>query len=165
MEKNMGRTRVNCLWAFVLVFILSAFAGVSSASIQSGYALYDDFEDGVMNLGLRTHRGPHATPPFASFKWFKVVGLDSEGGRTMDVKDMVGAIIRFDPSESFSPTGEIIMYVWDFDNGITIIADSPNVYDMKFKEARAYHVRLTVTDDNGLTHAFEETIDLSSKEI
>jgi hypothetical protein len=163
--KNMDRLRGDSLMALVLVFILSAWGGVSSASTQSGYVLYDDFEDGVMNLGLRTPRGPHATPPIASFKWLKVVGLDSEGGRTTDVKHMVGAIIRFDPSESFSPTGEIIMYVWDFDNGITIIADSPNVYDMKFKEARVYHVRLTVTDDGGLTHAFEETIDLSSKEI
>ncbi len=106
-----------------------------------------------------------ATPPVASFKWLKVVEPGDNDKRATDAKHRVGGLIRFDPSESFSLTGEIIMYAWDFDNGITIITDSPNVYDMKFEEARIYHVKLTVTDDKGLTHAFEETIDLSSKEI
>jgi hypothetical protein len=333
----MDRSRVNRLWALALVLILSAFGGVSSASTQSDYVLYDDFEDGVLNLDLWAPWGPSneetgqallgtdgsiqttkkligmsavlqgyqnvsavgdsahvhlmtitptgdvvavaahintveplnpgdppviithvecvwyeggityppyihpidlqtahsdqtyvfgleytpdgsilvmvdgtavysfpdipgaadaysqggavfkiqagspgegdvraeiyevyarvAAPPVASFKWLKVVELDHNGERTVDVTHRVGGIIRFDPSESFSPTGEIIMYVWDFDNGITIITDSPNVYDMKFEKARVYNVRLTVTDDKGLTHAFEETIDLSLKEI
>jgi hypothetical protein len=337
MEKNMDRSRVNGLWALVLFFVLSAFGGVSSASTQSDYVLYDDFEDGVLNLDLWAPWGSYheetgqaalgtdgsiqttkkligmsaalkayrnvravgdsvnvhlmtvtptgdvvavaehinrveplnpadppiivskvecvwyeggityppyihhidlspaqwdqtyvfgleytpagsilvmvngtvvysfpdipgaadaysqggavfkiqagspgegdvraeiydvyakvATPPVASFKWQKVVEPGYKGGRTMDVKHRVGAIIRFDPSESFSPMGEIIMYIWDFDNGITIITDSPNVYNMKFEEARVYHVRLTVTNNNGLTHTFEETIDLNLKEI
>jgi len=333
----MDRPRVNSLWALVLVFILSAFGGVSSASAQSDYVLYDDFEDGVLNLDLWAPWGPYneetgqvvlgtdgsiqttkkligmsaalkgyqnvgavgdnvnvhlmtvtptgdvvavaghiniaeplnpgdppiivsnvacvwyeggityppyihqidlqpaqweqtyvfgleytpdgsilvmvnrtvvysfpdipgaadaysqggavfkiqagspaggdvraeiydvyaraATTPVASFKCLNVVELGYNDERTMDVKHMVGGIIRFDPSDSFSPMGEIIMYEWDFGNGITIITDSPNVYDMKFEEARVYNVSLTVTNDNGLTHTFEETIDLSLKEL
>lgn len=174
----MARSRVNCLWAWVLVFILSALGGVSPASTQPDYVLYDDFEDGALNLHLWAHRVPYneetgqvvlgtgqMPPPVASFKWLKVAEPGYQGERLMDEKHTVGAIIRFDPSESFSPMGEIIMYVWDFDNGITIITDSPNVYNMEFEEARVYNVRLTVTDDNGLTHAFEEAIDLSLSEI
>jgi hypothetical protein len=161
----MDRTRTNSLWALVLVFILSVFGGVSSASTQSGYVLYHDFEDVVLNSDLRTPRGPQATPPVAAFKWLKIVELGYKGGQTMGVKHRVGSIIRFDPSESFSPVGEIIMYVWDFDNGMIIITDSPNVYNMNFEEPRVYKVRLTVTDDNGLTHAFEEAIDLRLKEM
>jgi PKD repeat protein len=103
-------------------------------------------------------------PPVASFKSLNVIELGYPEEETTEGGHMVGGVIRFDPTESYDPDGEIIKYEWDFDNGVNFSTDMPNIYDITFEEARIYNVKLTVTDDDGLTNTFVETLDLSLKE-
>lgn len=100
----------------------------------------------------------------ASFKSLNVIELGDVEEKTFDGGHMVGGVIRFDPSASYDLDGEIIKYEWDFDNGIKFSTNEPNIYDMKFDEARVYNVTLTVTDNNGLSNTFMETLDLTLKD-
>jgi uncharacterized protein YycO len=103
-------------------------------------------------------------PPVASFKSLNVIERGYSDEETFDGGHMVGGVIRFDPTASYDPDGEITEYEWDFDNGTKFSTGSPNVYDITFGEARVYNVKLTVTDNNGSTNTFEETLDLTLKD-
>jgi PKD repeat protein len=103
-------------------------------------------------------------PPVASFKSLNVIELGDLDEETFDGGHMVGGVIRFDPTESYDPDGEIIKYEWDFNNGIKFTTDVPNIYDIKFKKSKVYNVTLIVTDNDGLTNTFVETLDLTLKE-
>lgn len=103
-------------------------------------------------------------PPVASFENFNVLELGNINEKTLVGGHMVGGVIRFDPSESFDPDGKIINYEWNFDNGIKFITNEPNVYDITFREARIYNVALTVTDNDGSTNTYKETLDLTLKD-
>lgn len=102
-------------------------------------------------------------PPIASFKSLNVHELGQADEETLDGGHMVGGVIRFDPTSSYDPDGDIIKYEWDFDNGVKFSTNEPNIYDITFKEARIYNVVLIVTDNDGSTNTFTETIDLSLK--
>jgi uncharacterized protein YycO len=103
-------------------------------------------------------------PPVASFKSLNVVELGDPDEETFDGGHMVGGVIRFDPTESYDPDGEIIRYDWDFDNGEQFTSTEPQKHDVVFEEPRIYAITLTVTDNDGLTNTFAETLDLSLKE-
>lgn len=58
------------------------------------------------------------------------------------------AIINFDGSTSFDPDGEIRLYRWDFGDGSTeVLPTVPHT----FATPGTYRVKLTVTDDKGVT--------------
>ncbi|RMF85877.1 MAG: PKD domain-containing protein [Planctomycetota bacterium] len=58
------------------------------------------------------------------------------------------ATFRFDATNSVDPDGEIVEFEWDFDDGARETLD---VVDHTFATAGTYRVRLTVTDDAGIT--------------
>lgn len=58
------------------------------------------------------------------------------------------AVFNFDASASFDPDGEIVEYDWDFADGSR---ESEPTLSHRFSEPGTYLVRLTVTDDTGVT--------------
>ena len=58
------------------------------------------------------------------------------------------ATFRFDATNSIDPDGEIVTYDWNFDDGAR---EDLDVVDHTFATAGTYRVRLTVTDDAGIT--------------
>lgn len=68
----------------------------------------------------------------------------------------VGEEVVFDASESKDPDGKITEYLWDFGDGSP--AETGPVVIHVYKEARTYTVKLTVTDDQGLSSSLEKTL-------
>lgn len=65
------------------------------------------------------------------------------------------ATFNFDASQSYDPDGEIIRYQWDFGDGTReVIAVTPHV----FATAGTYRVRLTVTDNTGVTASADQFV-------
>ena len=69
--------------------------------------------------------------------------------------------VRFDGTASFSTEGEIINYVWDFGNGNTVTGESVNY---QFPAPGEYQVKLTVTDNSGLTGRQTKTVKVYTDE-
>jgi len=65
------------------------------------------------------------------------------------VVEWQGAEIQFDGSGSYDPDGEIVKYLWDFDDGTTSNEIQPT---HTFTTPKGYDVSLTVTDDEGATN-------------
>jgi WD40 repeat protein len=65
------------------------------------------------------------------------------------------ATFSFDASESYDPDGTIVGYLWDFDDGSREILP---VVDHTFSSAGTYRVRLTVTDNSGVTASTTQII-------
>jgi len=65
--------------------------------------------------------------------------------------------IIFDGSLSYDRDGEIVEYLWDFDDGAVGYED---IISHKFCEIGIYNVTLTVTDDNGLKGNITKSIDV-----
>lgn len=85
-------------------------------------------------------------PPVASFTY------DPEN-------PVVGEEITFDASSSYDPDGEIVSYGWDLDasDGIQVDAEGELVTHT-YAEAGDYTIRLTVTDNDGLTDSTQQTV-------
>ncbi len=58
------------------------------------------------------------------------------------------ATFKFDASASFDPDGEVVEFEWDFDDGSR---ETEPTLDHRFARPGTYLVRLTVTDDAGVT--------------
>jgi len=61
---------------------------------------------------------------------------------------LVGEIITFDGSGSYSPDGFIVLWDWDFGDGNTGIGTKPNHI---YEQIGTYAITLTVVDNNGFT--------------
>ncbi len=70
----------------------------------------------------------------------------------------VGMSITFDGSGSSDPDGTIASYAWNFGDGATGTGVSPT---HSYSAAGTYNVSLTVTDNNGATHAATTTATIS----
>ena len=69
---------------------------------------------------------------------------------TAPLTAQVNQTVSFSGANSFDPDGTITNYEWDFGDGNTALgADAINAYS----QAGVYTVRLTVTDDTGLTNS------------
>ncbi|TWT46138.1 Microbial collagenase precursor [Phycisphaerae bacterium RAS1] len=67
------------------------------------------------------------------------------------------ATIKFDGSESRDPDGTIVLFSWDFADGTR--ATDPMV-DHRFAVAGTYRVRLTVTDNAGVTASTDRIVEI-----
>ncbi len=68
----------------------------------------------------------------------------------------VGDDVVFDASESKDPDGQIIEYLWDFGDGSP--TESGPIVLHAYESAGQYTVKLTVTDDQGLSNSSEKSI-------
>jgi uncharacterized protein YycO len=97
-------------------------------------------------------------PPVAAFKSYSEVEGEKYEENVLPKPHMVGGKILFSPEGTI---GEIVKYEWDFGNGIKIVTDQPNEYEMVYTEPENFKVNLTVTDKSGLSNSTYETIDLT----
>jgi PKD repeat protein len=91
-------------------------------------------DDGVFDFTTRTVPVTQNNPPVADFTY------DPASPTTADLIDFA--------SRSTDADGEIIAYLWDFDDGTETSVQTPS---HRFTAAGTYQVTLTVTDDNGDT--------------
>ncbi len=129
-----------------------------------------DFGDGATSPDIRP---THTYPNTGSFT-VRLTLTDDDGAtasRTLTISvtqapvavitvdqtsaDSAPAIFNFDASGSFDPDGSIASYNWDFDDGSSdIIPTLPHT----FSQAGTFRVRLTVTDNLGITDTDEVLI-------
>lgn len=86
---------------------------------------------------------PGPQPPHAAFS-------------VTPVTPKVGEEVVFDASESKDPDGQITEYLWDFGDGSP--AESGPVVIHVYDAVGQYTVKLTVTDDQGLSSSAEKTL-------
>jgi PKD repeat protein len=67
----------------------------------------------------------------------------------------MGGSLQFNGSGSTDPDGSIVTYLWDFGDGTTASTASPT---HTFATAGTYTVKLTVTDNTGLTGSAQTTV-------
>lgn len=68
--------------------------------------------------------------------------------------------IQFDGRASYDPDGTIVKYEWSFGDGTTSTAANPSKI---YNTAGSYTVRLTVTDNNGLTASETATVPVATQ--
>ncbi|MEM3627876.1 MAG: PKD domain-containing protein [Candidatus Bathyarchaeia archaeon] len=85
---------------------------------------------------------PPQQPPFASFTFTPTYPEANQ-------------VVTFDASGSYDPDGQIVSYAWDFGDGTPIVVENDPTTYHTYTSFGDYIVRLTVTDDDGLTD--EET--------
>jgi PKD repeat protein len=77
-------------------------------------------------------------PPIASF----VPGSTST---------VLGATVNFNPGGSSDPDGSLVRFDWEFGDGTSLSRTSPSAIEHVFQSAGSKQVRLTVTDNDGLS--------------
>ena len=70
----------------------------------------------------------------------------------------IGQTVTFNASESYDPDGYIACYAWDFGDGTPIVVESDPITTHTYTNYGDFTVKLTVTDDDGLTD--EKTLPL-----
>ncbi len=65
--------------------------------------------------------------------------------------------ITFDASKSYDPDGNITSYVWDFGDSTNLTATSETITH-NYTSTGAYHVNLTVFDNNGLYNSIAQDV-------
>ncbi|MEM2105374.1 MAG: PKD domain-containing protein [Candidatus Bathyarchaeia archaeon] len=63
----------------------------------------------------------------------------------------VNQVVTFDASGSYDPDGCIMSYAWDFGDGTPVVIENDPITYHTYTSFGDYVVRLTVTDNNGLT--------------
>ncbi len=76
-------------------------------------------------------------------------------------RPIVGEPVTFDASPSSDPDGEIVSFAWDFDGDGSTDAAEP-IVEYPFPSVGSYSVRLTVTDDSGISDTVLYVIQIDS---
>lgn len=97
----------------------------------------------VLLAGCLPGQKPGPQPPHAAFS-------------VTPITPTVGTEVVFDASESQDPNGQIVEYLWDFGDGSP--SESGPVVIHVYDTVGQYTVKLTVTDDEGLSGSAEKTI-------
>ena len=83
-------------------------------------------------------------------------GLPIAGFQRSPLEPIAGEPVLFNGTSSIDPNGQIVSFVWDFDNDGQTDSTAP-IVDHTFSEAGTYTVSLTVTDNDGNASATAET--------
>ncbi|MFP3985038.1 MAG: PKD domain-containing protein [Candidatus Bathyarchaeia archaeon] len=94
---------------------------------------------------------PPLQPPFASFVYTPFYPESYE-------------TVTFNASESYDPDGFIVSYEWDFGDGNTTTVTDPTI-NHHYTTYGDYTVRLTVTDNDGLTGNTTKSIHVSQRPV
>jgi PKD repeat protein len=70
---------------------------------------------------------------------------------------LAGETVTFDASDSYDLNGNIVNYAWDFGDGVNATSASP-VATHAYGNAQPNTVKLTVTDNDGLTDTITQTV-------
>ena len=99
--------------------------------------------------------------PEAMFTWGHVAAR--EDGSRLAVEPRVGEPLRFDASVSSDPDGDIVEYAWDWtsDGAYDEISADP-LTESWFDEPGTHEVTLRVSDDDGATATYTDTITIAS---
>jgi len=95
---------------------------------------------------------PPPQPPFASFTYNPTYPQTNQ-------------IVTFDASASYDPDGSIVSYTWDFGDGTPPITENDPITYHTYTSYGDYTVKLTVTDNDGLTGQTETTIHVSQHPV
>jgi len=90
--------------------------------------------------------GHENQPPVASFTYFPE-------------DPVVGEETTFDASDSYDPDGAIVSYSWDFGDGSASMVQNPT---HTYTSPGTYVVKLTVTDNEGLTNSVSKLVEVSN---
>ncbi len=129
--------RVSKAGNFTLELIVTTTAVFPDNTFVLDGSLHD-YEFTAQNLDVVVEAGP-LLPPVASFTY-------------APENPQVGENVTFDGSGSYSPSGSIVNYSWDFGDG-TNETSASSIAVHSFSESGAFSVSLTVMDDNGLTNS------------
>jgi len=77
----------------------------------------------------------------------------------------VNQIVTFDASASYDPDGNIVSYTWDFGDGTPPVTENDPITYHAYTSYGDYTVKLTVTDNNGLTGQTQATIHVSQHPV
>jgi parallel beta-helix repeat protein len=110
----------------------------------SGYSQNETGSDGVGDASFNCDRYPLMNPWDSPQPPIGILTCLQED-------TTVGETVRFDASASGDRDGYIASYRWDFDDGNVTTTSDPVVWHV-YSTPSSYTVKLTVTDDNGLTH-------------
>jgi PKD repeat protein len=123
---------------------------VSYAPPSSGYITHNPLsEDSTV---LLQPGAPPQQPPIASFTFTPTY-------------PEVNQIVTFDASTSYDPDGNIVSYTWDFGDGTPIVIENDPITYHAYTSFGDYIVKLTVTDNDGLTDDETAAIHVSQHPI
>lgn len=92
-----------------------------------------------------TVSSPELQPPVADFTY-------------SPESPVVDEMVTFDPSASYDPDGVLVTFFWQLGDGAIKYTLTSVPVDHAYADTGTYTVRLTVTDDHGLTDTYEETV-------
>jgi PKD repeat protein len=95
---------------------------------------------------------PPPQPPIASFSYNPYYPETNQ-------------MVTFDASESYDPDGDIVSYAWDFGDGTPIVVENDPVTYHTYTAYGDFTVKLTVTDDSGLTDDATATLHVSQHPV
>jgi PKD repeat protein len=95
---------------------------------------------------------PPLQPPIASFTYTPIY-------------PEVNQVVTFDASASYDPDGNIVSYTWDFGDGTPPVTENDPITYHAYTSYGDYTVKLTVTDNDGLTGQTEATIHVSQHPV
>ncbi len=71
-----------------------------------------------------------------------------------------GATVTFDASSSYDPDGEIVTWLWDFDDGVE---GAGEIVEHSYSEGGTFEVTLTVIDDDGYEGQITKSIEVEAE--
>jgi PKD repeat protein/KaiC/GvpD/RAD55 family RecA-like ATPase len=74
---------------------------------------------------------------------------------------LVGETVNFDASASYSPSGSITQYAWNFGDGTAQVIETDPIASHNYTTAGTFNATLTVTDSNSLTNSTSREIVVS----
>jgi PKD repeat protein len=95
---------------------------------------------------------PPPQPPIASFTYTPTY-------------PEVNQVVTFDASASYDPDGNIVSYTWDFGDGTPPVTENDPITYHAYASYGDYTVKLTATDNDGLTGQTEATIHVSQHPV
>jgi PKD repeat protein len=151
---NVGTIGKKSYKTLVVSVVFSDPNGVRMHFDAYGKSQYNQIVHNPISQDSTVVLSPGAPPPQPPIASFTFSPLYPE----------VNQIVNFDASASCDPDGYIVSYTWNFGDGNVTTTSNP-IITHKYISYGDYLVRLTVTDNNGLTDQTEATIHVSQHPV